>query len=93
MIDRKHAVYTQNNNVIGTINVLYAIKVGGCICVYVSVICSPQKAHGVHSNNVIGTTNVLYAFKVGGCICVYVSLLSSKSAWCSHSTNMIRLRF
>jgi len=27
MIDRKHAVYTQNNNVIGTINVLYAIKV------------------------------------------------------------------
>ncbi|KAF5835113.1 UDP-sulfoquinovose synthase [Dunaliella salina] len=26
MIDRKHAVYTQNNNVIGTLNVLYAIK-------------------------------------------------------------------
>ena len=28
MIDRQHAVYTQHNNVIGTINVLYAIKVG-----------------------------------------------------------------
>lgn len=26
MIDRKHAVYTQTNNVIGTLNVLYAIK-------------------------------------------------------------------
>src|SRR3989442_8013163 len=26
MIDRKHAVYTQYNNVIGTLNVLYAIK-------------------------------------------------------------------
>lgn len=29
MIDRKHAVYTQSNNVLGNINVLYAIKVGG----------------------------------------------------------------
>ena len=28
MIDRKHAVFTQHNNVIGTINVLFAIKVG-----------------------------------------------------------------
>ncbi len=28
MIDRQHAVYTQSNNVLGTINVLYAIKVG-----------------------------------------------------------------
>lgn len=27
MIDRQRAVYTQHNNVIGTINVLYAIKV------------------------------------------------------------------
>ena len=27
MIDRQHAVYTQSNNVLGTINVLYAIKV------------------------------------------------------------------
>ncbi len=26
MIDRKHAVFTQSNNVIGTLNVLYAIK-------------------------------------------------------------------
>ncbi len=26
MIDREHAVYTQHNNVIGTLNVLYAIK-------------------------------------------------------------------
>ena len=26
MIDRKHAVYTQTNNVVGTLNVLYAIK-------------------------------------------------------------------
>ena len=26
MIDREHAVYTQDNNVIGTLNVLYAIK-------------------------------------------------------------------
>uniref|UniRef100_A0A7S3VTZ3 NAD-dependent epimerase/dehydratase domain-containing protein n=1 Tax=Dunaliella tertiolecta TaxID=3047 RepID=A0A7S3VTZ3_DUNTE len=26
MIDRKHAVYTQSNNVMGTLNVLYAIK-------------------------------------------------------------------
>src|SRR5579859_4747072 len=26
MIDREHAVYTQTNNVIGTLNVLYAIK-------------------------------------------------------------------
>jgi UDP-sulfoquinovose synthase len=26
MIDRKHAVYTQTNNVIGTLNVLYAMK-------------------------------------------------------------------
>ncbi|KAL4419541.1 hypothetical protein ABPG77_006872 [Micractinium sp. CCAP 211/92] len=26
MIDRQHAVYTQSNNVLGTINVLYAIK-------------------------------------------------------------------
>lgn len=26
MIDRRHAVYTQTNNVIGTLNVLYAIK-------------------------------------------------------------------
>lgn len=26
MIDRKHAVYTQTNNVIGTLNLLYAIK-------------------------------------------------------------------
>ncbi|RCW63727.1 NAD-dependent epimerase/dehydratase family protein [Saliterribacillus persicus] len=26
MIDREHAVYTQSNNVIGTLNVLYAIK-------------------------------------------------------------------
>jgi UDP-sulfoquinovose synthase len=26
MIDREHAVYTHNNNVIGTLNVLYAIK-------------------------------------------------------------------
>lgn len=26
MIDRQHAVYTQTNNVMGTINVLYAIK-------------------------------------------------------------------
>lgn len=29
MIDRQRAVYTQTNNVMGTINVLYAIKVGG----------------------------------------------------------------
>ena len=29
MIDRQRAVYTQHNNVIGTINVLFAIK-GGC---------------------------------------------------------------
>ena len=28
MIDRQHAVFTQHNNVIGTINVLFAIKVG-----------------------------------------------------------------
>ena len=28
MIDRNHAVFTQHNNVIGTINVLFAIKVG-----------------------------------------------------------------
>jgi hypothetical protein len=28
MIDRQHAVYTQSNNVLGTVNVLYAIKVG-----------------------------------------------------------------
>lgn len=28
MIDRSRAVYTQHNNVIGTINVLFAIKVG-----------------------------------------------------------------
>lgn len=28
MIDRQHAVYTQSNNVLGTINVLYAIKAG-----------------------------------------------------------------
>lgn len=27
MIDRQRAVYTQSNNVLGTINVLYAIKV------------------------------------------------------------------
>lgn len=27
MIDRQHAVFTQHNNVIGTINVLFAIKV------------------------------------------------------------------
>lgn len=27
MIDRQHAVYTQHNNVIGTINLMYAIKV------------------------------------------------------------------
>lgn len=27
MIDRQRAVFTQNNNVIGTINVLFAIKV------------------------------------------------------------------
>lgn len=26
MIDRKHAIYTQTNNVIGTLNVLYALK-------------------------------------------------------------------
>ncbi|MEO0565574.1 MAG: NAD-dependent epimerase/dehydratase family protein, partial [Chloroflexota bacterium] len=26
MIDREHAVYTQHNNVIGTLNILYAIK-------------------------------------------------------------------
>jgi len=26
MIDRKHAVYTQSNNVVGTLNMLYAIK-------------------------------------------------------------------
>ncbi len=26
MIDRKHAVFTQTNNVVGTLNVLYAIK-------------------------------------------------------------------
>ena len=26
MVDRKHAVYTQTNNVVGTLNVLYAIK-------------------------------------------------------------------
>ena len=25
MIDRKHAVYTQTNNLVGTLNVLYAI--------------------------------------------------------------------
>lgn len=31
MIDRQHAVYTQHNNVIGTINLMYAIKV--CLCV------------------------------------------------------------
>jgi len=32
MIDRKHAVFTQHNNVIGTLNLLYAIKevVPGC---------------------------------------------------------------
>ncbi len=29
MIDRSKAVYTQHNNVIGTVNVLFAIKVGG----------------------------------------------------------------
>ena len=28
MIDRHHAVYTQHNNVIGTLNALFAIKVG-----------------------------------------------------------------
>ena len=28
MIDRQRAVYTQSNNVLGTVNVLYAIKVG-----------------------------------------------------------------
>lgn len=28
MIDRSKAVYTQHNNVIGTVNVLFAIKVG-----------------------------------------------------------------
>lgn len=28
MIDRARAVYTQQNNVIGTINVMFAIKVG-----------------------------------------------------------------
>jgi UDP-sulfoquinovose synthase len=28
MIDRQRAVFTQTNNVVGTINVLYAIKVG-----------------------------------------------------------------
>lgn len=27
MIDRQHAVYTQHNNVIGTINLMFAIKV------------------------------------------------------------------
>lgn len=30
MIDRARAVYTQQNNVIGTINVMFAIKVGCC---------------------------------------------------------------
>jgi hypothetical protein len=32
MIDRQHAIYTQSNNVLGTINVLYAIKASkqGC---------------------------------------------------------------
>ena len=28
MIDRSRAVFTQHNNVIGTVNVLFAIKVG-----------------------------------------------------------------
>ena len=28
MIDRQRAVFTQTNNVMGTINVLFAIKVG-----------------------------------------------------------------
>ncbi len=27
MIDRQHAIYTQSNNVLGTLNVLFAIKV------------------------------------------------------------------
>ena len=31
MIDRARAVYTQHNNVIGTINVMFAIKVRGCL--------------------------------------------------------------
>lgn len=31
MIDRARAVYTQHNNVIGTINVMFAIKVGAVI--------------------------------------------------------------
>jgi hypothetical protein len=32
MIDRQRAVFTQHNNVIGTVNVLFAIKVRGVVC-------------------------------------------------------------
>lgn len=40
MIDRKHALYTQSNNVMGTINVLYAIKV----CHQCLTLCTPSSA-------------------------------------------------
>ncbi len=53
MIDRSRAVFTQHNNVIGTINVLFAIKVGvdifsgvftlfvclHCLCVKIVCVC------------------------------------------------------
>lgn len=38
MIDRQRAVFTQTNNVVGTLNVLFAIKVRAAVHVHVRVI-------------------------------------------------------
>jgi UDP-sulfoquinovose synthase len=53
MIDRQRAVFTQTNNVVGTINVLYAIKVlheAGCMVARLRATASPCLFSGTASH-------------------------------------------
>ena len=65
MIDRNHAVFTQHNNVIGTINVLFAIKVSrGVGQRRLDSVQDRNHAVDTQHNNVIGTIDVLFASKL-----------------------------
>ena len=59
MIDRARAVYTQHNNVIGTINVMFAIKVGAVMMHIISQYTVNLSKHTCCTEAAVGRTHII----------------------------------